>query len=105
MSTDKPKVSAYVPQPIKDRLKQFTEERGFSESQAMTVILAEYFGIEQELSDGTSVGGVTLSRMEALEEKIRQIESKLSPKPFDVSGIYERHYGNGKALNQRNLRT
>lgn len=108
MPTDKPKVSAYVPQLIKDRLKRFTEENGVSESQAVTVILAEYFGIEQELSDGLNVGGVTLSRMEALEEKLQQLEAKLeagqpSKKPFDVTDIYDRHYGNGNGKKTKAL--
>lgn len=98
MTTDKPKVSAYVPQPIKDRLKQFAEENSFSESQAVTAILSEYFGIEQELSNGLTTGGVTLARMEALEESLRQLQSKLNepkPKLDPLNDIFERHYGNG----------
>jgi hypothetical protein len=73
MGTDNPKVSAYVPQVLKERLKQFREERDISESQAVTIILAEYFQIPEVLgrsSEGGVVGGVTLGRMEALEEKL-----------------------------------
>jgi hypothetical protein len=74
MGTDNPKVSAYVPQVLKDRLKGFREERdGISESQAVTIILAEYFQMPEALGrspEGSLVGGVTLARMEALEEKL-----------------------------------
>jgi hypothetical protein len=117
MSTDKPKVSAYVPQAIKDRVKEFADEHSFSESQALTAILAEYFGIEQALSGGLSAGGVALSRMEALEEKIQQLATMIeaqqsskapsnSTEPRQLSidplnDIFDRHYGNGKKANAR----
>jgi hypothetical protein len=72
MGTDNPKVSAYVPQSVKDRLKQFREERNISESQAVIIILAEYFQMSEVLgrSPERAVGGVTLARMEALEKKL-----------------------------------
>ena len=74
MGTDNPKVSAYVPQTLKDRLKEFREERdNISESQAVTIILAEYFQMPEALGrspQGSHVGGVTLARMEALEERL-----------------------------------
>jgi hypothetical protein len=92
MPTDNPKVSAYVPQLIKDRVTQFRQEQGISESQAVTIILAEYFGLNQLLvrSPGESaVGGVTLARMEAteqtlttltqtLEDRFRQLEEAIA---------------------------
>jgi hypothetical protein len=74
MVTDNPKVSAYVPQTLKDRLKEFRAERdNISESQAVTIILAEYFQMPEVLGrslEMASMGGVTLARMEALEEKL-----------------------------------
>jgi hypothetical protein len=74
MGTDNPKVSAYVPQALKNRLKEFREERGnIPESQAVIIILAEYFQMPEALgqSPGTLVtGGVTLARMEAIEETL-----------------------------------
>ena len=77
MATENPKVSAYVPQILKDRLTKFREEReGISESQAVTVILAEYFNIEQVLDripEGAVVGGVTLGRVEALENQVVEL--------------------------------
>lgn len=73
MGTDNPKVSAYVPQALKDRLKGFREKRDISESQAVTIILAEYFQMPEvlgRLPEAGAIGGVTLARMEALEERL-----------------------------------
>jgi hypothetical protein len=88
MGTDNPKVSAYVPQTLKDRLKEFREERdGISESQAVTIILAEYFQMPEALGrslEGSSVGGVTLARMEALEEKLATLAVPPSSIPSEL---------------------
>jgi hypothetical protein len=80
MPTDNPKVSAYVPQLIKDRVTQFRQEQEISESQAVTIILAEYFGLSQLLgrSPGElAVGGVTLARMEATEQRLSTLTQTL----------------------------
>lgn len=69
MGTNNPKVSAYVPQAIKDRLKQFTKENDLSESQAVTEILAQYFGMTEVFGKSyQGTAGVTLGRIEALEQ-------------------------------------
>ncbi|HEY9296033.1 MAG TPA: hypothetical protein VIQ31_06605 [Phormidium sp.] len=69
MGTNNPKVSAYVPEAIKNRLTQFTKEQNLSESQAVTRILAQYFGMTEVLGQSSQeTPGVTLGRMEALEE-------------------------------------
>lgn len=76
MGTDNPKVSAYVPQVLKDRLKQFTEEHSLSESQAVTTILGQYFGIAPalgRLSEGLLAKGVTLAQMEVFEVKLASL--------------------------------
>lgn len=83
MPTENPKVSAYVPQAIKDRLIQFREERNISESQAVTIILAEYFEMTEVLGRFSGeAGGVTLAGMEAIESKlasfVEQVESRLT---------------------------
>jgi hypothetical protein len=84
MPTDNPKVSAYVPQIIKDRLSQFREEQDISESQAVTIILAEYFGLSEMLArspQSLGIGGVTLARIEALEQEFssftKSVEQRL----------------------------
>lgn len=87
MPTDNPKVSAYVPQSIKDRLKAFREERDISESQALILILAEYFGMPEALArspQGNHAGGVTLARIEALEERLASLATPQSSVPSDL---------------------
>lgn len=83
MGTDNPKVSAYVPQAIKDRLKEFREERSLSESQAVTAILAEYFEMTEVLGRSLNgMGGVTLAGMQAIESRLASfmelVESRLT---------------------------
>jgi hypothetical protein len=94
MTTDNPKVSAYVPQVLKERLKQFREERGISESQAVTIILAEYFQIPEVLGCSPErgvVGGVTLGRIEVLEERLanfaESVEQRLQQLGEEISRI------------------
>ena len=90
MPTDNPKVSAYVPQSIKDRLKAFREERDISESQALILILAEYFGMPEALvrsHQGNHAAGVTLARIEVLEEKLASLTVPQSSLP---SGLLEK---------------
>lgn len=69
MPTDNPKVSGYVPKAVYDRLIQFKDERGVSISQAVTVVLAEYFGVDHFV-DQVSLGGVTLAQIDKLEQKL-----------------------------------
>ena len=49
MPTDKPKLSAYIPQSVYDRFKQFQDERQLPMSQAVAVILVEYFGLTETM--------------------------------------------------------
>lgn len=80
MPTDNPKISLYVPQQIYDRFKLFQEEQSLSMSQAGIVILAEYFGLKEtikEITEGTTVGGVTLAEFEQLKQRIEQLENQV----------------------------
>ena len=86
MPTDNPKISLYVPQQIYDRFKEFQKEQGLSMSQAGIVILAEYFGIKEtikEITQGTTVGGVTLGEFEELKRKFSELEGKVNSIRFD----------------------
>lgn len=90
MGTNNPKVSAYVPELLKERLTQFREERGVSESQAVTIILAEYFQIPEVLGrspEGLILGGVTLARMEALEEKVANLSETIENRFQKLEGL------------------
>lgn len=76
MPTDNPKISAYVPQIVFDKVEEFRRKRNLSMSQAAIIIFAEYFGIEQavkEFTEGTVVGGVTLNRIEEIESSVEQL--------------------------------
>lgn len=76
MSTDNPKISAYVPQALYDRFKQFQDEQSLSMSQAVIVLFAEYFGLEQvikNVSDEVIIGNITLPRIEKIEQQLSQI--------------------------------
>jgi hypothetical protein len=80
MPTDNPKISLYVPQQIFDRFKSFQEERKLSMSQAGIVIIAEYFGIEEtikEITEGTTIGGVTLAEFENLKQRLEKLEKQV----------------------------
>ncbi len=105
MGTKNPKVSAYVPKAIKERLEAFRKERNeIPESKALTIILADYFGMAQlidQVPEGISVGGVTLARMEVLEQQVQQLLSNkqsasslpsesLDGLPVGIEGVVER---------------
>ena len=77
MPTDNPKISLYVPQKIYDRFRDFQQKQNLSMSQAGTVVLAEYFGLKEtikEITEGTTIGGVSLVRVEEIEKKLIDLE-------------------------------
>lgn len=77
MPTDNPKISLYVPQQVYDRFKEFQQKQDLSMSQAGIVILAEYFGIKEtvkEITEGTTIGGVTLADFQELKDKVQKLE-------------------------------
>lgn len=93
MGTDNPKVSAYVPQALKNRLKEFRKERdNISESQAVTIILTEYFQIPEVLGRSPE-SGVTLARMEALEQEFssftKSVEQRLQELAESIKKLSE----------------
>lgn len=105
MPTDNPKVSAYVPQALKDRLTQFRQERELSESQAVIAILAEYFQMKEEIgrgSDRVSVGGVTLARMEDLEKRMSDLQSLVNQRFQELSeSINNGRLSSGSQVDQK----
>lgn len=69
-----PKISGYTTPAIHDRLNQFAKERGVSVSQALTIALAEYFGMEQQVKQSSSVGGLSLVRFQELEQQVQDLK-------------------------------
>lgn len=81
MPTENPKISLYVPQKLYDRFKEFQGEQKLSMSQAGIVILAEYFGLKDVVTETTSklpVGGVTLQEFQEIKELVFQMNERLS---------------------------
>lgn len=70
MPTENPKISAYVPQLVYDRFKEFQEERKLSMSQAVVELLVDYFGID--LSDNS-----TKEFSGGLPDRVRKLEQEL----------------------------
>lgn len=93
MGTDNPKVSAYVPQALKARLKEFKEELDISESQAVIIILAEYFQMPEVLGrppESGAAGGVTLARMEALEERLTSFAESVEKRLQEIAELVKK---------------
>ena len=82
MATDNPKISGYVPQEIFDCLLEFKEKRSLkSVSLALTVLLSEYFQVDQKVDRQSSLlsGSDFVSReqFESLENKFSELSSSL----------------------------
>ncbi|MBD2365411.1 hypothetical protein H6G36_30540 [Anabaena minutissima FACHB-250] len=70
MPTENPKISAYVPQVVYDRFKQFQEERGLSMSQATIELLVEYFGVDLVNNSTKEFTGGLPDRVGKLEQEL-----------------------------------
>jgi hypothetical protein len=78
MPTENPKISAYVPQAVYDRFKQYQEESGLSMSQAAINIFAQFLGVEVEVSgDVTKIGGVTPGRFQDLIQEVQDLTQEV----------------------------
>lgn len=74
MTTDNPKISAYVPPIIYDRFKQFKEERNLSFSQAAIEIFAEYFDVDLASNSVKENTGGLLDRVKQLEQIVADLK-------------------------------
>ena len=75
MATENPKVVGYVPIELAEKLENFKTERGLkSVSQALTMILSEYFDSES----GTPVDHQLSNRVEVLERKVASLTRQIS---------------------------
>ncbi|EAZ87941.1 hypothetical protein [Crocosphaera chwakensis] len=96
MPTENPKISLYVPQHIYDRFIEYKDQSGLSMSQAGTVLLAEYFGLEETIKDireGVTIGGVTLNRVEKIESEIKELKEQ-------INGLVNQYKTNSKLPNE-----
>lgn len=74
MATKNTRVAAYLPPDIEQAFKVFKAERGLGESKALIAILAEYFGVNQEVVHPSSLD--LIKRIEALEAEVFKPASK-----------------------------
>ena len=78
MSTDNIRVAGYIKPKIHDCFEEFCEEKNLTISKGLNVILAEYFGIQDNLDDRTNIGGVTLNEFEELKKKVDELSNILN---------------------------
>lgn len=83
MGTKNPRVSTYLPKPLYRHLQAFRKERSCSESKAVILILAEYFGVELSPDDPNveSPSGVTPDRLASIEQRLSVLEQMLGSSP------------------------
>jgi len=74
MATHKSKVMAYLPKLAHERLVQFQHEHGLSMSQAITLVVEDYFGLHQEALEGSV--NARLTRLEDVVAKLSDLSSK-----------------------------
>lgn len=81
MPTDNPKISAYVPQKVYDKFKEYKESNQLSMSQAATAIIAQFLQVEyiiERTTGETTLGGVTLARIEAIESRLDDLLKRVN---------------------------
>lgn len=101
MATNNTRVAAYLPQDITDALNAFKLERGLihvdtkdekglraNDSQALITILAEYFGVSQEVAHPTVFDLV--KRIERIESRLNGFEREKVARQLSTGKLAER---------------
>ena len=96
MPTENPKISAYVPQVVYDRFKQYQEERQLSMSQAVTEILAHCFELNLEFpkKEFTSELPSRLIEIEQSLEELKGLYTQLASKVDHIQTTSKLLYSN-----------
>lgn len=71
-----PKVSAYIPKQLNERLKLFKKEQSLSVSQAVTTILSNYFGLDQQVNQ-FNLGDINSERLQELEQRVTMLSQSV----------------------------
>jgi len=79
MPTENRRVATYLPKEIDDRFKAFIAERELKgDSQALIIILSEFFQVSQEVTHQNSLPNLEFQkRIEVLEEKFDHLTNEL----------------------------
>lgn len=82
MATKNPRVVGYIQPATHEKLKQYMEEEGLSESKALDVILGEYFGIDVPRVTLGSTSSSTLDdeRLATLEKQMAELKAVVEKK-------------------------
>jgi ATP-dependent RNA circularization protein (DNA/RNA ligase family) len=82
MATKNPRVVGYIQPATHEKLKQYMEEEGLSESKALDVILGEYFGIDvpRVTLGSTSSSTLDSERLAALEKQMAELKAVVEKK-------------------------
>ncbi|HEY9707008.1 MAG TPA: hypothetical protein V6D48_02260 [Oculatellaceae cyanobacterium] len=82
MATKNPRVVGYIQPATHERLKQYMEEQGLSESKALDVILGEYFGVDvpRVTLGSTSSSTLDSERLAALEKQMAELKAVVEKK-------------------------
>lgn len=86
MPTENPKISAYVPQVVYDRFKQYQEERQLSMSQAAIEIFTHYFELNLEFSKKEFTSELP-SRLTEIEQSLEELKGLYTQLAFKVDHI------------------
>jgi hypothetical protein len=78
MPTDNQRVAGYIKPQVYDRFIEFCEEKEITVSKGLNIIIAEYFGMEDDLDDRLQIGGVTLAEFEELKKKVNELSNILN---------------------------
>lgn len=82
MATKNPRVVGYIQPATHEKLKEYMEEQGLTESKALDVILGEYFGVDVPRITLGSTASSTLDdeRFIALEKQMAELKAVVEKK-------------------------
>ena len=78
MTTENERIAGYIKPKIYDRFIEFCEEKGISVSKGLNIIIAEYFGLQEDLDNRFIIGGVTLSEFQELKIKVNELSNAVN---------------------------
>jgi len=86
MATKNPRVVGYIQPATHEKLKQFMEEYGVSESKALDLILGEYFGVDVPRVASSSTLDVDSKINEAINQGLAQAIAPLQNQIEEIRG-------------------